>query len=443
MKKSLLMILAAFLCFSFCGCSFQFQSIDLLMRPPLTETERELEESIGEILGKNISLHTPSAGENHSAISLHDLDGDGLEEAIVFYTNNSDAEVVRMSVLKMTSSGWKLVSDFAGNGSGVYSIDFFDLNNDSCDDMLVSWYLFEDKVNKTLTVYSGKRNGNSISFSACATEPFNLMCVEELFSDGEKQIILAYSDISQSSAKSHIRLMRLNSDNQVELVCETKLDDRITGVSSLKTDCPSQTGKPRVFVDALIPDNKMVTEVFVWDVQAESFKRLVSGEGQTYNDRTVRTNNLISYDTDNDGLIEIPVRENLLSKTSADKVSGYLLVWYELSPTSTDSANLSREDNYAVNTAGRYKMFIPPKLADKLYIKSEKNNMVWHFVTESDQELFSVSVFSAEYWEEEKPDVTEILFIGVDNIYACNITEYGYSCGVEETDLIQYFSLNN
>ena len=187
--------------FTMSGCSFEFKSIETLMRPPLTATERELEKSIDSIIGNNISLRSPASGTYHSAITLHDLDGDRNEEAIIFYVNNNDTAVVRMCVLKMNTTGWQMVSDFAGNGSGVYSVDFYDLNNDGSDDMLVSWYLFENKISKNLTVYSSIRNGNEVNFSSCAAEKYNFLCVADVFSTGEKQIILTYTDTAKRTIK--------------------------------------------------------------------------------------------------------------------------------------------------------------------------------------------------------------------------------------------------
>lgn len=419
------------------GCSLELKSIETLMRPPLTATEQELEKSIDSFLGNNISLRSPASGSNHSAITLHDLDGDKNDEAIIFYVNNNDTAVVRMCVLKKNSSGWQLVSDFAGNGSGVYSVDFYDLNNDGGDDMLVSWYLFEDKVNKTLTVYSSSRKGNEINFSACATETYNLLCVADVFSTGEKQLILTYTDTAKKTDKTHIRLMSLNSQNRVVLVAETKLDDRISSITSLKADKPQDSSNTRFFVDALLRDNKLITEILVWNVEKKSFVQLIPSSLQYDNLVTARSSNLYSYDIDADGIIEIPKREPIAKYKNTDTSSGYMLVWYDY-----NNGGFFKERSYIVNVRDNYRVYVPDVLDGKLTVKSESKS-VWSFLDDSGEKLFAVSVYGADEWDSNLTEASVVLLTTADKVYVCKAEEKLADYGIGQSDLLKYFSLNS
>lgn len=428
-------LVAALLALS--GCSLELKSIETLMRPPLTATEQELEKSIDSFLGNNISLRSPASGSYHSAITLHDLDGDKNDEAIIFYVNNNDTAVVRMCVLKKNRSGWQLVSDFAGNGSGVYSVDFYDLNNDGGDDMLVSWYLFEDKVNKTLTVYSSSRKGNEINFSACATETYNLLCVADVFSTGEKQLILTYTDTAKNTDKTHIRLMSLNAQNRVVLVSQTTLDDRISSITSLKADKPLDSKDTRIFVDALLRDNKLITEILVWNSEKKSFVQLISSSLQYDRLVTARSSNLYSYDIDADGIIEIPRREPLAKFKNTDTSSGYMLVWYDY-----NNGGFFKERSYIVNVRDNYRIYVPDVLDGKLTVKSE-NNSVWIFLDDSREKLFDVSVYKTDEWSANQSETSVVLLTTADKVYVCNAEEKLTDYGIEQSDLIKYFSLNS
>lgn len=428
-------LVAALLALS--GCSLELKSIDTLMRPPLTATERELEESIDSFLGNNISLRSPASGSFHSAITLHDLDGDKNDEAIIFYVNNNDTAVVRMCVLKRNSGGWQLVSDFAGNGSGVYSVDFYDLNNDGGDDMLVSWYLFEDKVNKTLTVYSSSRKGNEINFSACATEPYNLLCVADVFSTGEKQLVLTYTDTAKKTDKTHIRLMSLNEQNRVVLVAQTALDDRISSITSLKADKPLDSDNTRFFVDALLRDNKLITEILVWNGEKKGFVQLISPSLQYDKLVTARSSNLYSFDIDADGTIEIPKREPLANYQNIDTSSGYMLVWYDY-----NNGGFFKERNYIVNIRDNYRIYVPDVLDGKLSVKSE-NNSVWAFLDDSEEKLFTVSVYNSDEFSGNLSQNSVVLLATADKVYVCSTEKKLSDYGINQSDLVKYFSLNS
>ncbi len=173
MKKAFAAVVAAVivLCAMLSGCSLELRSIDSLMRPPHTATEAELKNSINKLLGNQISYRSPESGENHSAIILRDINGDGTEEAIVFYVKNDDTSVVRMCVLTRSGDNWLLVSDFAGNGSGVLDVEFNDLNADNDEEILVTWFMFDDKSQKMLSVYTPDTDENILNVSARISEP--------------------------------------------------------------------------------------------------------------------------------------------------------------------------------------------------------------------------------------------------------------------------------
>lgn len=435
MKKLLPLLLAVSLLFALSGCDFEIGSIESLMRPPLTATERKLDESIRNLLGSSISLRSPQSGSNHSAITLHDLDGDNEDEAIVFYANENRSSVVRMSVLKMTSSGWAIVSDFAGNGSGVYSLDFCDLNNDSCDDMLVSWYLFEDKVNKTLTVYSSSRGDNEVNFSACATEAYNLLHIEDVLGTGEKQIILAYTDQSKLSPQTHIRLMRLSKDNRVIQLCKKQLDSRIIKLSSVQTDNADKQSATRVFIDAQINDEEKLTEVLIWNEQKNNFVSAFSVN--TDINTTVRSASFAVHDIDNDGLLEIPKREPLPQSADSDVSVGFMLIWNDVL-----SGKLVPDEYCIVNLQGNYRMVIPDNFIGNVFVRSDNSTGHWSFMNSKNQKLFDIVIYDVDDWEKHSKSVTEMLYINNNKVYACNITQVGTDFGITAQDLVESFSIN-
>lgn len=437
MKKLIVLLFSVSLFLLLGGCDLEFASIERLMRPPLTATENELDKSIRKLLGNDISLRSPEYGTNHSAITLHDIDGDGKGEAIVFYTNPDAASVIRMSVMKSTESGWAIVSDFAGSGSGVYSLDFYDLNNDLCDDMLVSWYLFEDKTNKTLTVYSCSRNSDEITFSACATEPYNIMCVDDIMGTGEKQIVLAYTDTSKNGNKTDVRLMRLSRDNRVVQLCKKNLDSRILKILSVQTDKTSNS-VVRVFVDAEIADEKNMTDVLVWNESTDNFVSLISASNSVSKDTTVRSNNFFVQDIDQDGMLEIPLKETLPQSADSDVSVGYLLVW-----NSVTNGKLVPIERYIVNLQGNYRLYFPNKYAGKILVCSDNTTGHWKFISaDGNTELFNIVIYDVDNWEKYSSKVTAMLHSNNNKVYACNITDAGKAFGISVQELKENFSMN-
>ena len=219
MKKAFAAIIASALALGvmLSGCSVEIRSIDSLMRPPHTAMEAELQKSISALIGDEISYRSPESGEDHSAITIRDINRDGVNEAVVFYVKNDDASTVRMCVLTQSGKDWLLVSDFTGNGNGVLTVNFEDLNDDNDEEILVTWFIFNDKSQKKLSIYAADTQNNSLKVSSCISEPYNLMAVTDAYGDGEKQLLVAYSNITKEIDKNTLKLIGVSKDNEISI----------------------------------------------------------------------------------------------------------------------------------------------------------------------------------------------------------------------------------
>ena len=82
---------------SFSGCSFRFSSFDNLLRPPKLSGEyQSLQDSFEKLVDKDYSLSTPENGLYRSAFIVNDFDMDKDEEAIVFYTEKKNPDLVKI-----------------------------------------------------------------------------------------------------------------------------------------------------------------------------------------------------------------------------------------------------------------------------------------------------------------------------------------------------------
>lgn len=437
MKKTISVILLFVLIISIfmSGCSFEFRSIDALMRPPHTSMEGELKSSINKLLGNQISYRAPEKGGYHSAITMRDINGDGAEEAIVFYVNNDDASVARMCVLTKLNDDWALAGDFAGNGSGILEVEFADLNCDKDEEIMVTWFLFDDKSQKSLSVYTSSSVNESLTVSACISEPYNLMMIADVYSDGNKQILIANSNITRENKKSSVRLIGIDENDKVLMINETALDDRIISLSSLLSDIEPGKTAQRFFIDGIIADGQCITQVFTWDTEKSKFVSVINDKNNP--DVTLRSSDLLCKDVDDDGVIEIPLKKAMSESINSDTSLGYLLVWCK-----AGRKGLVPCEYYVVNLLENYTLFYPQGWRNKIYVKSENDARKWHFVNTKDETLFTITAYSFADWDENSSDYTEVLMIQHDTVYCCTVTDTGVAADISAADLLNYFSLN-
>ena len=437
MKKAFAAVVAAVivLCAMLSGCSLELRSIDSLMRPPHTATEAELKNSINKLLGNQISYRSPESGENHSAIILRDINGDGTEEAIVFYVKNDDTSVVRMCVLTRSGDNWLLVSDFAGNGSGVLDVEFNDLNADNDEEILVTWFMFDDKSQKMLSVYTPDTDENILNVSARISEPYSIMAITDVYGAGNKQLLIAYSNITRVSDRTTLKLIGVSEGDEILLINEMNLDSRITSLSSIVYDLPSGNTTPRLYIDAQVSEGQNITQVLEWNTDQRKFVSLINDANEP--DMTLRSSNLLCKDIDNDGIIEIPLRKPMSESINSDTSLGYVLEWCEIA-----DSKLVPQEYYVVNLLENYTLYYPKEWKDKIFVKSDISARTWDFVDLNDEVLFSIVTCNFEDWDETRSDVTEMLMIQNETVYFCKITAAGKEKGITAGDLLEYFTLN-
>ncbi len=415
-----------------CGCEIGPNSIESLMRPPHAASGQELEKALSSLLGSGVSLHSPQSGSCHTAVTLHDLNGDGQEEAVVFYSRASAS--IRMCVLRQNGDEWQKVNDFAGDGSGIYCLDFDDMNGDGCSEIFVGWYLFNDKSKKSMTVYSCTEENKHLSVAVCTSESYDCYALADVLNNGGKQLLLAYADASGAQTVTAFKRIELDASGRVLTAGSVPMDSRIVRIDSLAFDQPKESRYPRIFVDAQLSENQMITEVLLWSDERSNFYCLFHEKGSGLNTLTQRGNTLRCADVDNDGLIEIPLRKELRQSKAGEVAMGYVLEWSGL-----QGKTPVPKIYYAVNIALNYKVFLPKEWIGKISVHYTDASH-WSFVNNRNEELFSITARETSLLSETKDSVTVLDDTSEPGMtYYCRVTKKGEAFGVTEESLKAYF----
>ena len=156
-RKIISLITAAALVIVCSGCSLNFFSVESLLAPPVQSGKNGEVQAAFNSLMKNekIQLKTPVSGDFQSSFVLFDINGDGVDESLVFYSDSSSVESsVRMALLEFVDEKWAISSDIKGAGSGVFDVSFTDLDADGVYEIFVSWSLFDNKTTKIISIYA-------------------------------------------------------------------------------------------------------------------------------------------------------------------------------------------------------------------------------------------------------------------------------------------------
>lgn len=297
--------------FSSCG-SFSFNSAENLIRPPkLSGDDGALQAAFESALkdkGEYI-LKYPSDGDYRSAFVKFDCDGDGSDEAFVFYSLKAEAMNIYMYILDYKDGEWTPVGEIQGDGNDVHSIEFSDLNNDGQSEILVGWSSLDLKTNKKLSVYASTATENdSVDYRAAAIETFTDKYTVDLDGDGETEIFLVLINSTSDSYTTEARLLKMTTENndsyKMTSVGQVSLYSEMTAVTGLISGISG--GRRYIYIDEAAGDTYL-TELVYWDSKNNTLVLPLRVDMISVSSSpTSRSVPLNCMDIDNDGEIEIP-----------------------------------------------------------------------------------------------------------------------------------------
>ncbi len=445
MKKIIGLILAVALLLTCSGCSLNFFSVESLLAPPMQSGKNgEIQEAFNTLMkNEKIQLKTPLAGEYQTSFVLYDVNGDGNDEAFIFYTDASVDASVRMAFLQCIDDEWEISADIKGGGNGVYDIDFSDMNNDGLSEIFVSWSLFDSKVKKITGVYSLITNENSVlNLQSLGSEYCDARSFVDFNGDNKNDFVVVYHDDTGDTQKTYLRLFSLSQSNDLVKYGEIPLDSAITSVLRIQSDVASPGGKDftRLFIDCHKTEKMIFTEMVYWNSELSVPVRAISKPSLSNS----RSHKALCMDIDGDGLLEIPVITDLFGDEKQFSVSYYdevytftLLEWKNVK--GDNDAHTVKTLNNPLDT---YLLVFPWESDVSVKYDSVRDALVYYEWSESTQEygneLFAIA--QRDIGEEFEDD--KVLYKDDNTVYYFEITPQGLSFGITDDLLKQYFVKN-
>lgn len=122
----------------FCGCNLELASPESLITPPKSNQEKlQQKQLVTSFLGREESLIMPEALNSANAYQHLDLDGDGEEEIIAFYTNKESNFMLGFLILKQSENQWFLKHKAVAYGTDIDYFSVQDLDEDGSTEILL------------------------------------------------------------------------------------------------------------------------------------------------------------------------------------------------------------------------------------------------------------------------------------------------------------------
>lgn len=318
-KKIFFVVISLIFAAALSGCSFA-GSVDLLLSPPkLSAEQTAVYEALVRSAGKEVRLRYPRYGEYRSAFVFADIDGDGGDEALVFYEKTGESEGagnVRINVIDMTDGEWRSVYDHAGLGTGIDRIIFADIGSSEKTSVIIGYTLLSGEKNAVVYSYDDGRLFSDY------TDNYSTMFVLDMDRDGLDDLVLIRPG-NQLKKASMSLVSRSREDGSVAETGSIALDESAADFVNVISGYVG-TETPAIFIDGL-SGGQLTTEI-IYSVNGSLRNPLYLGESGMI-ENTRRQAGYLSTDIDLDGIVEIPTRSPFPGYASGSRESLYSTDW--------------------------------------------------------------------------------------------------------------------
>lgn len=345
--------------------------VDTMLSPPrLTAEQEQIYQALQSAAGASVRLKYPKSGERRSAFTVEDLDGDGQDEAIVFYEVSlpaADENPLRLCLLAQQNGRWRAVQDYPTAGAEVERVDVDTLGSNPRRNLIISYSLV-DGSDRTAEVYHVEDGGLVRSLSL----PFSLMALRDLDGDGTTELLAVTSAKAPNPASAAVYAL----DQAGQYVCvPANLPDSFTDVTRLVYGRipgaePGET-VPAFYIDGSAGATTAQTAVLTYIGQKLS---TVYFDSADHIPNTMRPSGCQTYDIDGDGEPEIPVQAVFYGYEAGSEVPQLPMTnWYVCR-----NGLLMRERSSYYSVANSYVFLMPQRWERYVTAVQEDSEIVFY-----------------------------------------------------------------
>lgn len=336
MKKRILMlcltILAALL---LNGCARTIN--ELYIPPKRSEAYSKLQSAI-DIAMAGLEYAAPLTGENQQAVQMADLDGDGVEEYLVFARGNSD-KPLQILIFTQQESGDVFISEvISSNGSAFDLVQYEEIDGKPGVELVVGRQVSEQLMG-SVSVYSF----SSGRAERLVNAGYSKLLTLDLGGSNQKELLLIQRGESDQ-ANAVAVLYRYRSKSMARSV-EVELSRPAASVKRVAAGT-LQCGTPAVYVSTATDSSAIRTDILA--LKGDRLTNVAVLDSMEEGVQTLGNYYVYAEDVDDDGIMELPGLIPVQPVSAGWKQDEqYLIHWYSMDVDGVRHDKLHSFHNYA------------------------------------------------------------------------------------------------
>lgn len=399
MKKYRLLPLILVTALALCSCKMLELDSDALLNPPqMNAADRDLLRVVESVSSSYVPAY-PKNGSYQNAITLTDLDGDGSNEAICFYTDGGD-KTVKFIVLETSEGKWGVKGTGSSGASAVDRMSFCDFDGDGVNELIIGWQFLSGEE-KALEVFGFNE---SEEMDSLYTGMYNNFIVYD-----DEVIIISRNTGGKTASAAVVGYSR----NGVSVLTTVTLNNSITSFISVQSGELSENRRA-IFIDEQLESLAYTTEILTADESGD-----LIGSAEEISLQTTRTRAYVCMDVNGDDRPDVPVERPLPEYLRGDTTENLSYVdWYDY-----DGGKMSLISSGYVSVNGQFMITLPDKWLGKITIQrdpgTERTVCFFEKRGETLDPMFSLRVFSQQEFSDSLSETGWIAIANSgENVYA-------------------------
>ena len=421
MRIWFLVLMAALL---LCGCS---TVDDMYLIPKRSQEYNDLQSAIDGAMTE-LSYSAPVAGENRQSVQMADLDGDGIEEYLVFAKDNNE-KPLKILVFRSVADRYDHVTTLENNGTAFDQVEYIQLDDNPGLEIVVGRQV-SDQVFRSMTVYSMDADGVkqiiSDNYTKLLPVDMNSDATGELLlikpgdTDTDKGTVFLYATENGTMARSNEVYMSQPADKIKRIVVGKQQD-----------------GGYGVYVGSIVDESTLITDVFVLRDGLLTNLTLSVESGTSI--KTMRNYYIYADDVDDDGVVELPsliTMKPVSTLYSSDQL--HLIRWYALTASGEEKNKMYTFHNFL---DGWY-LQLDEELIDRITVSMKGTSyqfFMWDKEYRTTEELLSITANAVQ--SRTELEGAFVLSRTDSVVYTAKLTPHAEKYGITQDSVIYNFRL--
>lgn len=412
------------------GCAMQTVE-EMYCLPKRSEAYSNLQSAI-DMAMVGLEYSAPLYGDNRQTVQVADLDGDGVEEYLVF-AKGGQTEPLQLLIFRQQEDGtYGILEVISGSGTAFQQVEYVQLNDRPGYEIVLGRQL-SNQVMGNVSVYTFA-DGKARQLLTTSYSKF-LTC--QLRGGSQSELMLLKS--GEADMERGVAVIYSCKNGVLERSVEAELSVPVEHIKRI-TASALHGGQRAVYVSGSADNSTIVTDVFT--IQDGRFINLPMEKRVNTGVDTLRNYYVYAEDVDGDGVLELPelIAMKPLSYQHAEDQQ-YLLRWYDLDADGQRGNKLCTFHNY---TDGWY-LRLDNSWASLLTLERQDNRYtfyLWNSEYNKVTMLFSIFRLDDEQLQEQSQQGNQFILHQSDTVTYAAKLEYGSAMyGFTEEFLMDSFRL--